>query len=463
MMSLSPYRGYAVAISNYFKRVERQANIPFFYEQQGDFDADAVKPTEVDEDYIDDLDSEEEMNYVRNLSGENVGARVFDPYTDTIEKFDVYERHLEDIHPAYVYKYLENLKYSIVTYKQHGVLEHNANHKLQNCLYDEENEHAISQADLLMLNGSESHTEAELSYAESRLPYVLKRLNNLSILMGVHMLSYISAYIRAESEYNVMRSNGSKSAFKYTNVINAGFYMCDSAGNPTKLATISMKNPKTSEVFSWYIGDSNKWRAYWKDVTNYITYANLLNIDIINDDMSKYDCKFFKKLKVTMLTPDSQYNPEVYNRLLKGNVKPTQQDDILNAINAFRDLVNTNADMRSRSFDMDEHNRNVLKSYLIMLYVRYRNTQRLQTNPDKLAFTDGVLCYDNSVARIPSAFFMSQKDKSRPCIMHELGYFISLDTSNGVEYIESHKAYNNYVTKNDQYADRRSYDSWNRE
>ena len=463
MMSLSPYNGYAIAITNYFKRVEKQANIPFFYEQQEDFDADIIKPVAVDETDIEDLDSEEELNYVRNLSGENTSARAFDPYTDTIESFDEYERHLENIHRAYLYKYLENLKFSVTTYKQNGIFEHNAAHRLQSCLYDEENERAISQADLLMLDGSDAHTDAEIAFAESRLPYVLKRLNNLSILMGVHMLSYIAAFMRAENTYNVMRASGSKAAFKYTNIINAGFYMCDAYGNPTKLATISMKNPKTSEVFSWYIGGSEKYPSYAKDVANFITYTNLLNIDIVNDDMSKYDSKFFKQLEVKMLTPDSQYNPEVYNRLLKGVTGYVQTDNVDNVMRSFRDIVMTNVDMRCRSFDMDERNRNILKSYIIMLYAKYRNMRKWVTEPAKVSFIDGVLYYDNAVAKMPSAFFMSPKEQSKTCIMHELGYFISLDTEQGIEYIESNKAYNNYVTKNDQYADRRSYDTWSRD
>ncbi len=406
-----------------------------------DFDADKVQPTCPVSADDDEFDEElEEAEYTRPYS----------PMGDD-ETFDRYRRRLESVHRRYLIKYMCEALYAAVKYRDSVVRETASTYSVQHTLVDAEDGSAISESELELDVDEADWSQREIGNAMKKLPYVLKRLHNLSILLHVHMLSMISAYNRAEQIYSGRRAIGYTRVTKVNDVVEQGVYLCDDFGNPTYQPAKSAKNLRVANAFRWLMNEIPDYPTYHVDVDNFLHYVDVLNIDILNDDMSKYDADFMSSLIVTTVTPAYQYDPSVYNALM-GNGKThsdNKSDKLDSTIALYRELCVTLPDLKAKaSTPMPKSRLFTMQHWAIQIAQAFYQTMGVNTSYAKYKFIDGFLTYAGDICVIGTSVFLDaespQYQKCPTCIISDLGYMIGLSQSMVLYGILIDNAYSNY-------------------
>lgn len=396
---------------------ETDANLEALFEEQQDFDADVKQPQQAEEDYSES--EEDELSTV---------AR-YQPSKDKTD-FNGYYRRLEDIASPYLESYVGNLIYTICRLNG-GVKAYNSKHMVQPTLMSQgdDSDDFTELADLQLLqNDKDWSTDAKYT-ALQNLPYVLKRLHSLSCYCGIHMLSFIVAYLKAKEKNTNMRIAGSIKTLKKNAVIEEGVYLCSERGNIIKQVLVQNKNVKAAQMFDWIIGVNKSYAAYYQDYLDFVHYCKVLNIDLFNDDMTKYGSDFISKLVVTTVTPNKQYDKQVFEAILnKGTqLKPEEPEvDLLDStMNTFQQICQTNEKVQEYLLKHDsiisERNMNTAKS----LYNTYRLLYEGEaTEMDKYYWENGYLFYDGELAILKASMLGTREFKNDQCIISELGYCI---------------------------------------
>ncbi|MCM1219036.1 MAG: hypothetical protein NC548_31525 [Lachnospiraceae bacterium] len=434
----SPYEGKNGIVAHFVK-AETLANIEYLFENQSDYDADIKQPHYDSEHYNKIQESEE---YERGID--------YSPAKDKLD-FNDYHRRLEVIAVEYLEEYISNLCFGIANRSgSNGIITFNNEHRIQPTLISVDDDDVTELADLqLRVDATEWSNEARAS-ARDNLPYVLKRLHNLSRLCGIHMLSMIGAYLRAK-EYNdrLLQTGQSKSTLKKNAVINEGVYKCDADGNIGSQIEVSNKSKKAADMFDWIIGANNMYSSYRDDLVNFLQYCKILNIDLINDDLRKYDNDFIDNLTVLTLTPDTQYCQAVFDAIRdSGLVIPsTDAEDIcLTTMNCFRDICDTNATLigviaAHDSIKAEQY----LKKARTLHYVWSLRCCDPPTMPnDRLyQWQNGFLYYNGELA-VLDTHLISKQSFSRPkFLISELGYCIHVGDTMYLEVMTVDCAYAN--------------------
>ena len=460
--SCSPYKGLNNYVTKIIGAETPTATIAYFFEKQSDFDADVRKPMYLTEEDTDGLDDTEIDKKISDTSELYLVGSTYDPGVDTIEGFKEYARRLEDIHFVYLQHYIENLRYSIVNYNDNGLRAYKMNNQLQLCIVDAESDTAISPADLEMDESPNAVSTAASYEAYTKLPYVLKRLNNLSCHLGVHMISFIRAYDVAYRKHK--HNSGVNTSFKQSAVITEGYYLCDSCGNPTKLATVSAKNPRTAEAFEWIIGATNKLTSYHADVASFREYVRMLNIELSLEDMPKYNAEFYKSLVVTTLTPDDQYNPAVYEKL-KGNKGTTldQMNVRQSVMSRFQDSLQSNSAIQDRISNYNTFTARDIDSLNRKLVCDLYKVAGKSCNPGRLHYVDGFL-YNGTVPCVVDEYLFIKKpisaQPSGNCLIHELGFVVLANNPDNVQLIDIFAASANFENMNNQSYELYKQEGW---
>lgn len=402
---------------------ETDANMGMLFNNQSDFDADIKQPHLMEDEYDEVVEAEEY----------EVGQK-YDPAVDTTD-FDRYLRRLEDIASDYTKKYISNLVYSIV-HRTGGIKEYNKLHADQPVLMSNDDEDFTELADLQVIEDVNNWTPDQKQNALQRLPYVIKRLHNMSCYTGIHMLSFVVAFVRAEEKNYGMRVAGSIKSLKKNAVIEEGVYTCDKSGNILKQVLVQHKNKKASDMFDWLIGVNKEHASYFQDYLDFIHYCKVLNIDIMTDDMTKYQANFVNKLVITTVTPNKQYDKKVFSAILSNKTnqhavsnEPADTIDVIeNTINTFLQICKADTKIQETILTHDtlQSRKNMYCSTeILQLYkLLYFNTT---TDTCKYSWVDGFLYYDNELVVVRASICTNPDgpvfDDDR-CIISELGYVI---------------------------------------
>lgn len=333
----SPYGGMRHVVNKFWPKgtSSTEADIELMFDKQPDFDADMKQPQNTVEDG--DLTA---------LRDEEDKCAPYNPAIDTYPILRYYRR-LEDIAEFYVKEYLTNTVYSIVSREIGGLRQFVSENMEQNALFSNSDDgDGFEELADLVLEGDVNEWSAEVQQeAADRLPYVLKRLHTLSCYCNIHMLSFIAAYLKAKEENDVNRSNGSTMTLKVNAVIQKGIYRCDKDGLISKQIEVKNRSKQASLMFDWITGQSTSYESYLVDYKNFVHYCDVLNIDIIHDDLSKYDMRFIQKLTVAVVTPNTQYDKQVFAVLHAGltpapaGINKSEVDPISNTFELFNELA----------------------------------------------------------------------------------------------------------------------------
>lgn len=426
--SPSPYEGMRYTVNKLWPNgtSSTEADIELLFNSQPDFDADMMQPQNTAE----DGDLEE-------LYDEEDDCAKYNPYVDTYPLVRYYRR-LEDIDRFYIQKYVANTVYSIQMRNNNGLRAYNYRNAEQVTLFNnsDDGDSFEELADLqLDVDVNEWSPEIKQEAAE-RLPYVIKRLHTLSCYCSIHMLSFISAYIKAKEENAVKRANGSTMTLKINAVLDKGVYRCDRDGYIQKQLDAKNRNKHAADMFDWINGNSSSYESYIIDYKNYVHYCDVLGIDIINDNMRKYDARFVKNLTVSVVTPNTQYDKQVFSVLCAGGntalPKTAEIDPIANTCDLFLELSKSNEWL---SKGIETVSTSAVKEIDSLLYQFLFNYNKLVSklqpgspffNVMDVSFETSYASYNDNFYFLDSVFLGKENFADRRCLLSNTGYLIML-------------------------------------
>ena len=439
----SRYKGLNSIINQYYKG-NTLASLESLFQRQKDFDADSCQP-HIDI-YSDYSREEEREEYERETQ--------YNPAIDSA-KFSRYLRRIEDIRVEYLEDYLANLVFTVFQRSgSGGAIEYDARHYVQPTLYSAEDDSVTELADLQLQCDYNSYSESMKARATENLPYVIKRLHNLSRHCGIHMLSMIAAYVRAKKENALKQQAGSSMVLKKNAVIAKGVYKCEKDGTIGGKIDVSNKNRRASDMFDWLHGLSDNFPSYKEDYLNFVKYCEILNIDLYNDDFTKYDKAFVDTLTVTTLTPNHQYNQAVFDAIRDSGLNKESEDLCLVTIEGFKDLVQSNEILQRVLNNMT---RNIASNnFKIATELHYFHSVMLdKVSPpeaSKYSWINGFLHYDGELVILNTNLISNKNYIDSRFIISELGFCVHITNSIAMEcmtvYIASDNMKNKYINHN---------------
>ena len=394
-------------------------------EQCDDFDADKKKP------YL--FTPEEE--YDASLA-ETVEVPTFNPSTDPTD-FKGYARRIEDIRPEDLIKYIENLCVTLKV-KSGALSRHNKENQLQRALmFDGDNGLEIVENADMVSDAHERVSQREQAIARDRISYVVKRLHNLSRLSGVHVLSAVQAYYKARQKwYNETVARTTTRALHQNAIWDMGIWLADKEGNRSRTVPHTTKNPKIIAILAFLLREDNNFKSYRSDVDDLLTYVDVLNIDMVDDDWSEYDSEFFKRLIVTTATPNKQYDREVDLALRTNatNMDVYKDNEVLTRlVDMFRMALTTTdvgkqIESGATSIQLQSNFTSTMR-FVNKYYSIYY--QRFVYSTD-VSWINGLLAIDGQVVYfLRTAVDQPKNPKDRIgtgvlCVVHELGYVLQV-------------------------------------
>ena len=423
---------------------ELLASLDYYFDTEDDFNADKVQPKQFRLEEFNETEYEEEEKDER---GEPYSTLKDDPKT-----FDGYYRRLEDIHSEYIVRYVSNIIYRCAYQgnSSRSISGLRKKHIIQPTLVDVNDDEETEYADTVTYENVDRYSDAEIEYAKDNLNYTLKRLHNLSKYMGVHMLSYISAYERAK-DYNIRRRlSGSTKTLTSNDVIAQGVYLCDKNGNFTKRVEIKNKNKHAVEAFEWIKGNNENLSAYIKDYHDLLYYCDVLSIDIINDtELYKIGSSTISQLVVKTVTPNNQYNDQIFkalkannNTLVESN-QLTLEDIIENTVNLVDEACEID-NSKNVFYNITHHNTpytiDDLHKSGIKLFVNIANYlgMDLDFSGGNFSWKDGYLHYQENLVILDTDLLKADTHfKLNKFIISELGYAIKLTDDDKLIYMSA--------------------------
>lgn len=407
-------------------------DIGAFLESYADFDADQRQPCFTEEEYS--------LSAVEST----IVTSVYMPERDSVDFHDYYRR-LEDIAPQYIERYLGNMVYNIL-YRNDGIMAYNKTHGVQATLSSPEEEGEYTELiDLVVykddING---WSMSERNEARMKLPYVLKRLHNLSMYCGVHMIEFIVSYIRAKDINEYDRSHGSTKVLKVNAVIEMGAHKYTKYGRVGDEITVASRNKKAARMFEWMEGEVNEYLSYKEDFVNFLHYMNVLNICRI-DDFTKYDGLFMDKLVITTVTPNSQYDVQVFNALQANAstpVKVVTEEPLDNTIILWDQAIDTNNVIQKRLNALQSHMYEKIHMQGVAIYTMYKLFMEGVYVDSGLHWEYGYLYHNDKLAVIKTTWVNSNSIfNENNAIISELGYIVQVTSKSTLLCLDIDYAY----------------------
>lgn len=452
--NFSPYRGMNAIVENFYNG-DTSANFEYLFEKQVDFDADICQPHYTSEDYDEIAESEEFEKTV-----------PYDPSKDPVT-FDDYNRRLEDIPGDYLEHYIANLCFTVFKRKNgNGTVQFDLNHRLQPTLISVDDDSVTELADLQLRVDVKEYPESMKSMAIENMPYVLKRLDNLSRYCGVHMISMIGSYLAAKTDNDRRVNSGlSKKTLKKNAVIARGVYKYTADGHVGRIIDVSNKSKKAADMFDWIVGENKDYPSYREDLTNFVQYCQILNIDLVADDLCKYDGAFMDGLIVTTLTPDTQYCQAVFDAIRDSGISTPAVDTdsvIAATMLCFRDLCETDEGLQKVIRDHDSIK--LAETTKLAKKLHYIDCLRC-TNPPvfpdgEYSWSDGFLHYNGQLVVLNSRTITKQELQIPKCIISELGFVIHIGDTMFIECMTIQCAHQNMCELFISHTDDVNYNDW---
>lgn len=432
--------GLEYVVQSYWTDPNTDANIAMLFNDQIDFNADKVKP-QFDED-----------EYSETAIAEQEDLNIYNPAVDALP-YKGYYRRLEDVAPQYLEKYVSNLVYTIC-YKTGGLKDYQAKHREQPTLISQSDEDDFTELSDLALMPEDEHEwspDSKLN-AKQQLPYVIKRLHNMSCYTGVHMLTYIAAFIKARDKNEKSRMAGYTKTLKKNAVIQEGVYLCNSNGNITKRVAVENKNKAAAAMFDWIIGASTDYTAYYQDYLNFVHYCNVLNIDLFTEDFTKYQEDYVNALVVTTVTPNDQYDRQVFDALRSSGETTVTLDEeidvVENATNLFQQALYVEPSLQQVSNTFTEEMFGIITDEARTIHRTHMLVKGdVLTDLDKYEWLDGLLHYDGVLVELPVSTISSEQFIVNKFIISELGYCIQLSDNNSLYLLTTTNALSNLTHK----------------
>ena len=417
--SMCPAVGCAALVSRYWNE-ETEANIAALFEAQSDFDADICKPT-IPTSRVLDSDDEDAVKDILDAD-----AKPAVDYNPAIHKtnFNGYFRHMEDIQDYYTDTYVSQITYSVRHYDT-GIAVFRKKHPIQNnfVTIGDNGQEITERVDLLTTYTLDTDAMDDTARAKEYLPYVIKRLHALSRICKVHVLSLISAYARAYDDYTNRRASGTTTAtLKVNAVLNYSVYSCKPDGYVKGLIFPTDKNPAAKMMYDWIAGNSTVYASYFQDYLDFIKYCEILNIDYRDKDMWMYQQSYINGLRVTVITPNEQYDKMVaealrfnkpnYTNEIAAQVQEDEALAIQQTISLYRSFYSMSTRDNNVYVNYTNKDREVIFNYatdIAMLAIRSNGGN--VSNRNIFRWRDGYLYLNYSICTVPTSLISKGVDR----------------------------------------------------
>lgn len=441
--SVCPMYGFLKRLQDLWHINETTADISALFEMQPDYNADKQFPMVT----LEDLEGQEDAD-IRSLQQERT---VDVEYNPNIHKtnFDGYIRHLEYLPEGYMTVYLENLTLRIRT-QSNGVAAYNNKHRIQNSFigYGDNGMEITERVDLLSDYEIDRSLLKDAENARQQLPFVVKRLHNLSRLSKIHILSFIVSFMKARKQSDKARAIGaSTSQFKLNDVIRMGVWKSNEQGAPCGQVHLGDKNKNAPIIFDWAMGRKSVFSSYYDDMINFFVYCDVLSIDVLHDTMLSYDDVFMRDIFVPIVTSNSQYDKLVADAILyyRGvdvpKVSTLASDSFTEAlIELHANYVNYytwNSDLYEKYMNYSFKDRKYIYGMAVGL-VRLQCVRYSIPIPadDAITWEDGLLFVNGELFKfVTNLVDSSFAGRESYCVLHDTGYMLRVEKGRNIHRV----------------------------
>lgn len=212
---------------------------------------------------------------------------------------------LEDIDESWIRKYIENVLIGLKKDDLGGIREYNQQNSYAPIFLDEDGGFIDSSEVFIE---KEKYSPHEVAYAKSKLPYLLKRLYDKSLELGVSVISLMQAYEKAK------HINKSTADPKPKAILSVGVLRMDDTGHITGYLPDSANSGRSfPRARAWIRGDNKD--AHFYDAIEFMRVCEVLGIDFLSIDPMDFQAEQIAKLTATYLQSSRERSggPRKYN------------------------------------------------------------------------------------------------------------------------------------------------------
>lgn len=394
--SLSPYNGMQSVACSQLKYVNIQNAVSMLMRGKKDYDADHQKP--------------------------KVGVRPPD-YKVALEEGE-YLRRLEDIDESWIRKYIENVLTGLKKDKRGGIREYEAENVSARMFRNEDDEE-VEECELLI--EKQEYSPLSIAEAKSKLPYLLKRLHDKSIALGVSALSLIITYEKA-------KINRGAGTVRPIDMLHWAIYRVNTQGDITTAFPSTANSGKVFPVaFAWISGRTKD--TYFYDAMEFLHVCEILGIDIRSEDPRDFQSEEIANMQVTYITKNKEYlsglkkyNRDVLNGISKMSVseyvnQSVSTQAIADAIQDTIQAVNDCIELNMQSLPADKMKLEAFFEQYVKIAPEFKIRGNIPTLED-FQVVDGFL-YSKRCVFTPQTFRVqkySDAGSTKPALMHISGY-----------------------------------------
>lgn len=350
-------------------------------------------------------------------------------------------KRLEDIDISWVLKYVTNV---LTGYKKNngGLGAAKYNSQTNGLWVDSDGE--VRQITETWID-KDNYYGRDISGAQAKLPYLLKRLHQKSRMLGCSVLSIYGRYLCCQQVLNIAIP-------KPKDMLAAKIYKMNSMGYITEpYGPSANHNRGFPEAFA-FIRGADPDDPYYADLTEFGYICDLLGIKLWMEDPREYDQKFINTLVVTYISTNQEFlwHGKKLDRTVLGALRNTSVSDyagepvVQDECESFVERCN-NANIPKITYGEE-----IPLNDLVMLlkyYTKASGDETFKAIPRTFHTCDGFICapYSDMPYLFNTDAFNERQGKV--ALLHRSGYFLQvceygaipcLSSKNAITYIQGH-------------------------
>lgn len=344
-----------------------------------------------------------------------------------------------DIGETVIRDYIGNLVYSATRYNSGSTKEDRQNFQYGRFIQDSEDDgHIIMESDLQVKKDGPSAKDK--IYWNKKLPYILKKLHQISKTIEISIISSLVCYYKARRDYN--RNKKYSEAVSVGKIIEKGVMKM---GKDGKIKRVDPDDPNSSIIyekdgkgnFREYVYDhlvGNTKDELYDLIHELMFIINELNIDFCNEKAERYEEDFINDLVTSYVTSNRAYlnmkcNPASLKaiRSISYDKQPVITERKLSRKEMILKMINRQVSIFDNAEDkhLDEYrdtSGELLTSFINKMMCFEFDTYGRYL--DNIYFNNGFVCMpDGNPVLFPSSFFRKYNN-DEAFMLHREGFMI---------------------------------------
>ena len=256
-----------------------------------------------------DYDADKQRPYWGEREDDDDGENIHHESREYVEYGEVeaeYPRRLEDIDITHVIAYLKSVSFGVRYNASNSVNSYRRANPTTKILVGNDDE-MVEEKELLLDTDNSEYSEFEIQEAKAKVPYLIKRMYDKSMELGVHLISLIIAYERAKAK--VYATNYKR---KRDILVMPRHYLAEGVYSMNGDGTIGYRydenansggNREFDRGKAWLNTDSESRR----DASELIHCYEIMGIDIRDEDPKIYTKDLVNRMVVSYVTSNVDY------------------------------------------------------------------------------------------------------------------------------------------------------------